>query len=184
MTYGREQRFSNFTGLELRRKEARNDFSALEFSNIEIIQVGTAKKRDGIVRTVDQTFPRAINAIIPTRNCYFLEQFVIGNGGFGNPGLLSRGLPPQGCGKPDPLLSIALMEGAAPLSVTVTWVYPKDKCVEGVRIVRRTGQAPTGPEDANADKIVDFQRRTTSFVDFGVVTGVQYFYTGFCWLEK
>lgn len=182
MTYGRETLLRRFTGLETTHKEARNDFSSLEFKNFEILQVGTAKKRAGVIRTVDQTFDGPIISIVPTRNCYFIEQFLYVEMG-PTPGIFT-GLTPRGCANPDPLLSITLAELANPIAVQVSWVYPKDKCVEGCRIVRRSGAPPTGPEDANADKIIDFQRRTNSFIDLGVVTGVQYFYTGYTFLEK
>ncbi len=182
MTYGRETLLRRFTGLETTRKEARNDFSSLVFKNFEILQVGTAKKRAGIIRTVDQTFGGPIISIVPTRNCYFIEKFLYAQVGT-TPGLFT-GLTPRGCASVKPLLSIALMELAAPLGVQVSWVYPKDKCVEGCRIVRRTGAPPTGPEDANADKITDFKRGTNSFIDLGVVMNVKYFYTGFTFFEK
>jgi hypothetical protein len=61
--------------------------------------------------------------------------------------------------------------------VTLTWTPPADPDYSGVRIVRKVGGFPTGPNDGT----VIYQGNATSFIDTGLTNGVTYYYGAYAY---
>ena len=60
-------------------------------------------------------------------------------------------------------------------SISLTWTNPTDADFAGVRILRKTGSAPTGPTDGT----VVHQGAGTSQADMGLTNGTTYYYRAF-----
>lgn len=186
MSYGTPVRQTKFRGLDLRRKESRNDGSALAFLNVDIRQVGSFSKRKGIIRIVDRVFPGAVNAIIPTRHCYTIEEFLFGIQGLPNNELnqLIAGPLPRGCGQPRPVKDLAIEEDDDNTRLRLTWKMPGVGCVSGVRIMRKIDEDPLGVDDADALRVFDgpVQTRkiggvnTPFFDDSNIQENIRYHY--------
>ncbi len=63
--------------------------------------------------------------------------------------------------------------------ITLRWTNPSDADFAGVRILRKTGSAPTGPSDGT----VAYQGTGTSQVDTGLTNGTTYYYQAFAYDE-
>lgn len=61
--------------------------------------------------------------------------------------------------------------------VTLTWTSPIEPDATGVRIVRRTDRAPTGPNDGT----IVYDGNGTSYIDAGLTNGVTYYYGAFAY---
>ncbi len=61
--------------------------------------------------------------------------------------------------------------------ISLTWANPTDADFAGVKILRKTGSAPTGPTDGT----VSYQGTGTSQVDTGLANGATYYYGAFAY---
>lgn len=186
MSYGVPVRQTKFRGLDIRRKESRNDGSALEFLNVDVRQAGSFSKRKGIIRIVDRIFPGAVNAIIPTRHCYTIEEFLYGIEGTENneTNQLFGGPLPRGCGKPPDVHDLILIEDDDKAEIELQWRMPQAGCISGVKIMRKIDEDPLGPNDVDAVRVFEGPVVTKKvggvdtgfFIDDTVDENVEYHY--------
>lgn len=176
MTYGAPVRQGRFSGLDIRRKESRNDGSALVFENVEIRQVGTFRKRNGIVRATDRKYPGPVNAVIPSRHCYFLEQWIYGIDPADGTGMtLEAGPAPAGRGRPLPVknLDLAPGEAAGGAFMLLVWDLPVTRYLSGVRIRRKVDEDPVDETDG---ALIYDGVPIDIYIDIPVLRNVDYHY--------
>lgn len=76
-----------------------------------------------------------------------------------------------------PPANVALTAQAGDAQAQLTWTLPPDPDFAGVRIVRKTGGFPSGPNDG----VLAYQGTGTSFTDANLTNGVTYYYGAYAY---
>lgn len=184
MPFGQQANQRSFRGLDLRRQEAGSgDEFARVFKNMVVESPGNFAKRRGHVRAIERLFPGPVMGIIPTQYCFFLKRLLIhiddrDRTSTGRTGQFI-GIPPVvSCRTVPNVTGFVAMAEQDPLRVELTWTNPGFQWLAGIRIVRSRDGQPTGPNDPNADLIIDLGI-VQQFTDLNVEAQVRFFYAAF-----
>jgi len=83
----------------------------------------------------------------------------------------------SGCDRTPPGPVTALVAAAGNAQIALNWTNPADTDLNGVKILRKTGTAPS----SNIDGEVIFNAKGTSYTDLNLLNGIQYFYAAYAY---
>ena len=158
----------DFTGVRIMRAEGILPLSVIDVSNFTVTQV------------YDGSDAALIDTGLTQGTSYGYVAFAYDNSQNHSGGIVAAATPGGGGDTTAPGPVTAFTATAGDGSVSLSWTNPSDSDFAGVRIVRRTDQAPISAIDGTIATNTG-STTTTNFNDSSLSNGTQYFYAAFAY---